>query len=144
MKKTVLLRLAAILPGLMFLFTSCSKDAFPNPEEKQAIDNQTAGKGIRGGGGSESPGTARIDAILMPERAQPVARLFSPDYISPEVTPDQNGLIQFNGLAEGNYTLFVYARVPGFIAKRIYDIIVVDGQVTDLGTITLDPSGLDF
>lgn len=144
MKKTTLLRLAAILPAFIFFITGCSKDALTRPEENQTVNNQPAGKGIRGGG-SESPGTASIDAILMPERAQPVARLFSPDYISPEVTPDQNGFIQFNGLAEGNYTLFVYAKVPGFNAKRIYDIIVLDGQVTDLGTITLDPSsGMDY
>lgn len=143
MKKTVLFRLVVTLPVLMFFISSCSKDALPKQEEKQAVNNQTAGKGIRGGG-SESPGTARIDAILMPERAQPAARLFSPDYISAEVVADQNGYIHFDGLAEGTYTIWVYARVPGFLSKRITDIVVLDGQVTDLGTITLDPMGLDF
>jgi hypothetical protein len=83
MKKTILFRLAATLPVLMFFISSCSKDALTKQEEKQTANAQTAGKGIRGGG-SESPGTAQIEAVLMPERAQPAARLFSPDYIGAE------------------------------------------------------------
>jgi hypothetical protein len=138
MKKTILFRLAATLPVLMFFISSCSKDALTKQEEKQTANAQTTGKGIRGGG-SESPGTAQIEAVLMPERAQPAARLFSPDYIGAEKVFDQNGYIHFDGLAEGNYTIWIYARVPGFLSKRITDIVVLDGQVTDLGTITLDP-----
>lgn len=138
MKKTFVLRLLAALPILMLVVSSCSKDAIPKPEEKQAINNQSAGKGIFDNGTTGQPGTAGLDATVLPERASAAARLFGPDYISNEVVADENGYLMFDGLAEGTYTLWVYGRTPGFISQRITDIFVQDGQVTNLGTITLE------
>ncbi|MBI5858869.1 MAG: carboxypeptidase regulatory-like domain-containing protein [Sphingobacteriales bacterium] len=146
MKKTVLLRFAAILPALMLIISSCSKDALPKPPEKeQTAGTQTGGKGIFNGGIIGVPGTAGLDATILPQRAMPAARLFSPDYISDEVVADENGYILFNGLQEGYYTLEVYARVPGFVSQRITNIFLLDGQITNIGTITLEADdGTDY
>jgi hypothetical protein len=139
MKKTVLLRLSAILPALMLIISSCSKDALPKPQEKQqSVTAQTGEKGTNNGTILEVPGNAGLDATLLPPRAMPAARLFSPDYISAEVAADENGYIRFDGLQEGYYTLEVYARVPGFVSQRITDIFLLDGQITNIGTIILE------
>ena len=143
MKKTTLSLFSAILSAFVFLLSSCSKESLSKPQEKQTVTSQLTGKMINGGTGVT--GTGGIDAVILPEKAMAAVRLFSPDYISNEIFADESGFLHVTNLAEGTYTLLIYARVPGFVSKRITDIVVVDGQITDLGTITLDlDTPIDF
>ena len=143
MKKTILFRIAAALPVVLLVFSSCSKEGLTKSQQKQSANNQSALNNGNGGRDTDDPGTASIDAIIMPEKAMATVRLFSPEFISAEVTPDANGAVRFTELAEGTYTLVITPRGPGFVGKKIPEIFVPDGQAVDLGTITIDwqPAG---
>lgn len=81
--------------------------------------------------------TGAIRGIVLPAAANPsVKAIANGDTLA--TIPAEDGKFMFKGVDPGTYKI-VIEPVAGYVGKTIENTAVVVGQVTNLGTITLDP-----
>jgi hypothetical protein len=140
MKKNIsLLSLSLLLSGILLI--SCTKDS-------PAIGNQDAGTVTINTTGNTNNNSARVNpaklgiisGVLNPVPLKASITAYNDHFVSEETTMNQDGTFKLNNLPADGYILQIrYVPVTGldYLTFEVYKIIVVAGQNTDVGVITL-------
>ena len=137
MKKIISLSSLSFLLLALFL-VSCSKESpviskqNANVVSKIVADNNSV---------RVNPGTlGTISGELSPLPLKASITAYNDHYVSEETTMNQDGTFKLNNLPPDGYILhinYVSANSPDYLSFEVYKIIVVGGQNTNVGVITL-------
>lgn len=147
MKKINLIRFGAVVSLFAILFSSCTKDSLSKPNSQV----QPASRHITSNMNISDPNPVTIDwagvrATIVSSSVRNSLVVKNDNFTSAETFADQNGNVFISNVPEGAYTAIAHSYTYSFISPGktvltdntivINNVKVIDGQITDLGTIT--------
>jgi hypothetical protein len=140
MKKSSLLRCAALLPLFVILFASCSKDTLKEPQSSPLNSERIGGLQLPQIGHpviavpQDQPGSIQAEVTWFRTTVSMTA--YNRTYTSVENYADRDGIVTVDGLTPGFYTVVIHVYDANMKDKVITNVEVSSGKITDLGNIS--------